>query len=101
MSRIEVPAGRVVGLTRADAQGVLDRGDENLAVADLAGLGGFDDGIDRLADEHVGDDDFDLDFGQEAHGVFGAAIHFGMALLAAVAFDFRDGHALEADIGQI
>ena len=36
-------------------------------------------------------------FGQEIHGIFGAAIDFGVALLPAVALDLGDGHAVDAD----
>ena len=42
------------------------------------------------------DGDFDFDFRQETDGIFRAAINLGMALLPAIAFDFRDGHALNA-----
>ena len=42
--------GGRVGLAGADAHGVLEIGDENLAVADLAGLGGRGDGFDGLVD---------------------------------------------------
>ena len=38
-----------------------------------------------------------LDLRQEVHGVFGAAIDFRVALLAAVALDLGDGHALHAE----
>ena len=39
-----------VGLAGADAHGLIDRRDEDLAVADLAGLGGVGDGFDHLVD---------------------------------------------------
>ena len=45
----------------------------------------------------AGDRDLDLELGQEAHGVFGAAVDFRVALLAAVALDLGDGQALDAD----
>jgi hypothetical protein len=80
---------------------VLDRGDENLSVTDLAGLGGLHDCFDGLVDKSPGNNDFDFDFGQEAHGVFGAAIDFGVTLLATVTFDLGNGHALETDVGQV
>ena len=48
----------------------------------------------------VGDDQFDFDLGQEIHGVFAAAIDFGVALLAAEAFDLGDGHAFDADFAE-
>ena len=40
--------------------------------------------------------DLDLDLGQEVHGVFGAAIDLGVALLAAEPLDLGDGHARDA-----
>ena len=45
-------------------------------------------------------DEFELDLGQEVHGVFAAAVDFGVALLAAEALDFGDGHALDADFAE-
>ncbi len=41
-----------------------------------------------------------LIFGQEIHGVFAAAVNFGVAFLAAEALDFGDGQALHAHAGQ-
>ena len=42
--------------------------DEDLAVPDLAGLGGLDDGGHGGIFLAVRDDDFEFDFGQEIHG---------------------------------
>ena len=81
----------------ANAYGLIDGGDEDLAVADLAGAGGFDDcGLDA-GDEIIGEDDLDLDLGQEIDRVFAAAINLGMALLASKALDFRDRESLYPD----
>jgi hypothetical protein len=41
---------------------------------------------------------FELDLGQEIHGVFAAAVDFGVPLLAAEALHFGDGHAGDADL---
>src|SRR5689334_1209977 len=49
----------------ADADGVFDIGNENLAVTDFTGLGGLDDGGDGGIDAVVGGDDFQFDLGQE------------------------------------
>src|SRR5580704_6578318 len=89
-----------VRLTGADANRLLDRRHKDLAVADLPGLGGRADGFDRLLGEIGGDSDLEPDLGQEVHGIFGAAIDFHMALLAAVAFDLGHGHAVHPDRGQ-
>src|SRR3954454_14185906 len=74
--------------------------DEDLAVADLAGFRGGGDGFDGLVDLVGGDRDFDLDLGQEAHRVFGAAIDFCVALLTAVSLDFRHRQPVNANGGQ-
>ena len=46
------------------------------------------------------DDDFDFHLGQEIHDIFGAAIEFGMALLAAEALGLGHRDALDADFLQ-
>src|SRR6059058_1750688 len=74
--------------------------DEDLAVADLAGLCSRGDGVDGLVDLIGGNSDLDLDLGQEAHGVFGAAIDFRVTLLTAIAFDFRHRETVNANGGQ-
>ena len=45
----------------------------------------------------IGDDQLDLDFGQQVDLVFHAAVDLLVALLAAVAADLGDGHAVDAD----
>ena len=67
----------------ADADGFVHRGDEDLAIADLAGARGLDDGGLDARDEVIGEDDLDLDLWQEIDGVLAAAVDFGMAFLAA------------------
>src|SRR3546814_16680530 len=47
-----------------------------------------------------GADDLDLDLGHHVGGVFGAAIDFGLALLAAEPLDLGDGHARDPEIGE-
>ena len=84
-------------LLGADADGFVDFGHEHFAVADLAGLGGFDDGGNSALDTAVGEHHFEFDFGEEIDGVFTAAIDFGVAFLAAKPLDFGDRHALDAD----
>ena len=46
--------------------------------------------------EDIIDDDLDLYFRHEVDAIFGAAVHFGVALLATEAFHFADGHAFDA-----
>src|ERR1700743_2940046 len=74
--------------------------DEDLAVADLSGLCRRRDGVDGLVDLVRGDRDLDLDLGQEAHGILGAAIDFRMTLLPAISLDFRHRETVNANGGQ-
>src|SRR3546814_469558 len=74
---------RVVALAGPDAHRAADIEYEELAVADRAGGRR---GLDRLDDairDIGGADELDLDLGHHVGGVFGAAIDFGLALLAA------------------
>src|SRR5271156_3890051 len=84
----------------SDADGLLHVEYEHFSVANLAGFRGTDDGGDRHIQNLVADDNVDFNLREEINGVFGAAIHVGMALLPAEAFDFRDRHALNADVRQ-
>src|SRR6201999_2265708 len=79
-----------------DANGLLDIGHEDLAVADPPGLGGAPDRIDRALDQVVADHDLDLHLGQEVDDIFGAAIELGMALLPPEALGLGDGDALQS-----
>src|SRR5262245_46673665 len=86
----------LAGFAGADADGVGQRRDEDLAVADLAGLGRAHDGVDHPLGVIVIDHDLDLDLGHEVDGVLRAAVHLGVPLLPAEAADLGDGHALDA-----
>src|SRR3954471_21755409 len=86
-----------VGLAGPDPQRVIDRRHEDLAVADLPGAGARGDHPDRLVGEVGRDSDFDSELRQEVHDIFGAAVDFGMALLAAVTLDLGYRHAVNAD----
>src|SRR5215475_1966527 len=74
--------------------------DEDLAVADLTGLGGRGDGIDGLVDLIGRHRDLDLDLRKETHRVFSPTVDFRVALLPAVSLDFRHRQAVNADGGQ-
>src|SRR5690606_6271440 len=84
----------------ADAYGLLHRGHEDLAVADLARESGLDDGIDGGIAHGGRQDDRDPDRRKKTDHVFGAAIQLGMAFLPPKAFDLGDGQAIDADIGK-
>src|SRR6056297_3320293 len=83
-------------LTGADADRLFDRADENLAIADLVGLRGVDDGLYGGIDLIVVEHHVDLYLGQEIHHVFGPAIKFGMAFLAPEPLDLDHRKALNA-----
>ena len=86
------------GLPGADADRLLDRRDENLAVADAPGVGRLPDRLDRPLDHRVLDDDLDLHLRQEVDDIFRAPIEFGVALLPAEALGLGDRDALDADL---
>src|SRR5947209_1586631 len=84
----------VVGFAGADAHGPLQVHDEHLAVTDLAGVGGADDGLDHLFGQVGRDRDLDLDLGKEVHVIFRPAVDLGLPLLAAETLHLRHGQAL-------
>ena len=90
----------VVGFAGAHANGAFHVEHEDLAVADLVGLGGGCDRVDDLFGHAVGHNDFELDFRHEIHGIFGAAVDFGVTGLRAEALDLGHHHAAHADGGQ-
>src|SRR5436190_1676097 len=55
----------LAGLTGADADDLVDRGHEDLAVADAAGARGLGDGGHHLAHALLGHDDLELHLGHE------------------------------------
>jgi len=89
-----------VNFAGTDAHRLLDRDNEDLAVADFPGLGRGGDSIDGFVDHLRRHNDFDLEFRNEVHGVFRAPIDFRMSFLPAVTFNLGHGHALQAKLGQ-
>src|SRR5208282_4176640 len=86
-----------VSLAGADAHGLGDRRNEDLAVADLSGLRGGADRLDDPVGLFVGHRNLDANFWQEVHRIFGAAINLGVALLPAVTLDLGGGTAVNDD----
>src|SRR5580700_1227831 len=66
---LRIPAGQlqrgVVGFAGADADHALDLRDEDLAVADLAGLGGLEDRLDHLLGQLAAHGDLDARLGDK------------------------------------
>src|ERR1700694_4126995 len=89
-----------VGFAGPDPQRVIDRRHKNLAVADLAGARARGNDVNRLVGKVRGDSDFDSKLRQKIHDIFGAAIDFGVTLLAAVTLDLGHGHAADPDRGE-
>ena len=58
----------------ADSNGFFNAGNENLAVADPAGLGRRSDCFNGLVDKVVAQDDFNLHLWQEVDNIFSAAL---------------------------
>src|SRR5688572_20020529 len=92
--------GRLVAFARADADGGLHRRDEDLAVADVAGLRGRGDDLGDLVDDLVRHDDLHLDLGEEVDRVLAAAIQLGVALLTPEPPHLGHRHANHADAGE-
>src|SRR5665647_300652 len=86
------------GFSCPDANGFLDIGHEDLAVADASGLGRPSDGVDRPLDQVIPDHDLDFHLGKKVDDVFCAAIELGMTLLPAETLGFGHGDALQSDL---
>src|SRR6266404_8492852 len=97
LSRLE---GALVALARPDPDRRFHGHDEDLAVADVAGLRGRRHHVGHLLDEVVRHDDLDLDLREEVHRVLAAAIQLGVSFLAAEAAHLGHGHADHADAGE-
>ena len=87
--------GVVITFARSDAQRMIDRHHEDLAVADFARPRGFRDGLDGLVRDFVRDGHLNSNLGHGMNLIFGAPVDLGVALLAAIAYDLGDGHAVD------
>src|SRR5664280_662111 len=92
--------GVFAGLAGSDADDLLERRDEDLAVADLAGAGSRLDRLDDAIDDRVIDGGFDLHLGQKIDDVLGTPVQLGVPLLPAEALHLRHRDALNADGAQ-
>src|SRR5690625_10762 len=100
LSRSRRPGAKLDSLGPAfsgsDADGLVDAGDEDLAVADSARAGRFDDGLHRTLHQAVIDNHLDLHLRQEVHHVLRTAIELGVSLLAPKSLGFGYGDPLDA-----
>ena len=78
---------QVVGLAGADADRPLQRHDEDLAVADLAGAPALAERVDRRLDERIGDGDLEADLVGEPDLHGRAAVGLDPVELTSVALD--------------
>src|SRR5581483_9082809 len=101
-ARVEALMGRsqrrVVRLASSDPDHPLDVGDEDLAVTDLAGLGGLENRLDHLVDEVAPNGDLDPGLGNEVDHVLRTSVELRVAALAPEALHLGDGHAGYADV---
>src|SRR5580692_1104716 len=70
------------GFPRPDPDGFFDVRDEDLAVADPPGLGSAPDRLDRFFNHVVAKHNLDFHLGKKIDDIFGAAVEFGVSLLA-------------------
>src|SRR5262245_48269778 len=89
---------RVAGFAGANSVNRVEVHDENLAVADLAGLRGRNDRLDDTLREIVADRNLDLHLGQEVDHVLRAAIQLRVAALTAKPLHLGDRHTLDAHV---
>ena len=90
---LEVGPELVAGVAAVDAQHLLDRQDEDLAVAHLAGPGGGHHRVDRGLHEGLGDPDLDPHLLHQLHLHRGPAIGFHLFPFATVALSMGNGQA--------
>ena len=90
----------VIFLAGADFHDLGDVVDEDLAVADVAGVQRLRRGVNDLLHGDLAHDDLDLDLRQQRGVDLGAAILLAAALLQAAAHDLGHGHAGDADLVQ-
>ena len=92
--------GLFAGFLGTNPNHILDCAHENFPIADFAGFGGFDDGIDGGGDLVISEHDFDFDFREKIDCVFAAAVDFGVSLLPSETLDLADRHAFHANLAQ-
>src|SRR3974377_1406518 len=89
-NRVRVP------LARANAYDLHEINDKDFSVTNLAGLGRVGNRFDYPVGHGIFDGNFNLCFGYELDGIFGAPLNFGVPALPTKAAHFSDGDALHA-----
>jgi hypothetical protein len=92
--------GVVATLPRADADGVIDGTDEDLAIANAPGASRLLDCLQGPFELGIFDNNLDFYLGQEVHNIFGAAIKFSVAFLPPESFGLNHSNALDANFMQ-
>src|SRR6202035_3392069 len=87
-------------LVIANTDSVVDLADKNLSVADAAGAGGANDGLDCLLLHLVWNHHLNLYLGEKIDGIFPPAVELCVSLLPAVAAGLQDRHAFDACLQQ-
>src|SRR6476646_5929324 len=89
---------RVAGFAGANSVNVLEVHDEDLAVADLAGLRSGDDRLDDSVRELVANGNLYLHLRKEIDHVLRATVQLGVAALATKPLHFGDRHSLDTHV---
>src|SRR5579871_463296 len=92
--------GSFAALVIADANGLIDAGKKNLAVANLPRARGSQNRLHRLIDQGVGQHHLELGFWNQIHAVLATAVDLSMTFLSPMAAHFQHRHAFYADLLQ-
>ena len=90
----------LTSFTGSNPNRIFQVGDENFAVADLAGLGRLQDGIDHRLQILVRANHLDLDLRNKINRVLSTAIDFGVAFLSPEPANLADSHPVDTVVGQ-
>src|SRR5580658_8459643 len=98
---VAVPLDRIrAAFAGTNPDRFLDARDEDLAIADAAGMGRLLDRLDGPLDHRIFHDDFDLHLREEVDDVLSAAIELGVAFLPTETLGLDHGDALDPDLVQ-
>jgi len=73
---------------------------KDFAVPNFAGLCCFQNRVDRLIDQAIGNGQIDLDLGQKINNVLCPSLQLGVSFLTTETFDLAYRHSLHTDPGQ-